>query len=194
MNIYIYIYIYVYVYIYIYIYICIYIGVLQRSENHMLALRVLLSSWHVSDSKAELLRSSLLALSRKVLGYRQIDTSLAVACLVMLPFDLMVRELKAAVPSIQSDFSRLRTVASVGEELSRLWEQDSLLVVFQGLQTNAKWWHILSSYGVKIDPRAFQSSDTTQRVLCIRYHVLYHFIICMLTLLLMPLAGLHFFM
>jgi hypothetical protein len=144
------------------------VGVLQRSENHMLALRVLLSSWHVSNSKAELLRSSLLALSRKVLGYRQIDTSLAVACLVMLPFDLMVRELKAAVPSIQSDFSRLRTVASVGEELSRLWEQDSLLVVFQGLQTNAKWWHILSSYGVKIDPRAFQSSDTTQRVLCIR--------------------------
>lgn len=144
------------------------VGVLQRSENHMLALRVLLSSWHVSDLKAELLRSSLLALSRKVLGYRQIDTSLAVACLVMLPFDLMVRELKAAVPSIQSDFSRLRTVASVGEELSRLWEQDSLLVVFQGLQTNAKWWHILSSYGVKIDPRAFQSSDTTQRVLCIR--------------------------
>lgn len=105
---------------------------LQRSENHMLAVRVLLSSWHLSDAKAQLLRSSLLSLSRKVLSYREIDTSLAVACLVMLPYDAMVRELKAAVPSIQSDFSRLRTVASVGEELARLWDQEGLLVIFQG--------------------------------------------------------------
>ena len=142
--------------------------VLQRSENHLLAVRVLLSSWHLSDIKAQLLRSSLLSLSRKVLSYREIDTSLAVACLVMLPYDAMVRELKAAVPSIQSDFSRLRTVASVGEGLARLWDQDALLVVFQGLQTNAKWWHILSLHGVKIDPRAFQSSDSKQRDLCVR--------------------------
>jgi hypothetical protein len=105
---------------------------LQRSENHMLALRVLLSSWHMSATKAQLLRSSLLCLSRKVLSYREIDTSLAVACLVMLPYDAMVRELKGAVPSIQSDFSRLRTVACVGEELARLWDQEALLVVFQG--------------------------------------------------------------
>ena len=142
--------------------------VLQRSENHLLAVRVLLSSWHLSDTKAQLLRSSLLSLSRKVLSYREIDTALAVACLVMLPYDAMVRELKAAVPSIQSDFSRLRTVASVGEGLARLWDQEALLVVFQGLQTNAKWWHILSQHGVKIDPRAFQSSDTKQRDLCVR--------------------------
>ena len=106
---------------------------LQRSENHMLALRVLLSSWHMSATKAQLLRSSLLCLSRKVLSYREIDTSLAVACLVMLPYDAMVRELKGAVPSIQSDFSRLRTVACVGEELARLWDQEALLVVFQGI-------------------------------------------------------------
>jgi hypothetical protein len=106
---------------------------LQRSENHMLAVRVLLSSWHLSDAKAQLLRSSLLSLSRKVLSYREIDTSLAVACLVMLPYDAMVRELKGAVPSIQSDFSRLRTVASVGEELARLWDQEGLLAIFQGI-------------------------------------------------------------
>ena len=107
---------------------------LQRSENHMLAVRVLLSSWHISGAKADLLRSSLLSLSRKVLSYREIDTSLAVACLVMLPYDAMVRELKGAVPSIQSDFSRLRTVASVGEELARLWDQEALLLVFQGTE------------------------------------------------------------
>jgi hypothetical protein len=37
-----------------------------------------------------------------------------------------------------------------------------------GLQTNAKWWHILALSGVKIDPRAFQSSDPIQRDLCVR--------------------------
>ena len=51
----------------------------------------------------------------------------------------MVKELKSAVPSIQSDFSRLRTVAMVGEELARMWDQENLLVVFQGLQTNARY-------------------------------------------------------
>jgi hypothetical protein len=116
----------------------------------------------------QMLRSSLLSLGRKVLSYRDIDTDLVVACMIMLPCDTMVRELKAAVPSIQSDFSRLRTVAAVGEELARIWDQEGLLIVFQGLQANAKWWHILSSHGVKIDPRAFQSSDAVQRDVCIR--------------------------
>jgi hypothetical protein len=119
---------------------------LQRSENHMLALRVLLSSWHMSATKAHLLRSSLLCLSRKVLSYREIDTSLAVACLVMLPYDAMVRELKGAVPSIQSDFSRLRTVACVGEELARLWDQEALLVVFQGNSISLPPYTYLSTY------------------------------------------------
>ena len=41
-------------------------------------------------------------------------------------------------------------------------------MVFQGLQANAKWWHILSSQGVKIDPRTFQSSDVVQRDASIR--------------------------
>ena len=60
-----------------------------------------LTATHCLSLSLQLLRSSLLSLSRKVLTYREIDTSLAVACLVMLPYDAMVRELKAAVPSIQ---------------------------------------------------------------------------------------------
>jgi hypothetical protein len=111
---------------------------------------------------------SMTALGKKILSYREIDTSLAVACLSAVPYDLMVRELKAAVPSIQSDFSRLRTVAFVGEELAHLWDQEDLLIVFQALQTNAKWWHTLSSYGIKADPRAFQSADNAQRDASIR--------------------------
>lgn len=90
------------------------------------------------------------------------------ACLSAVPYDAMVRELKAAVPSIQSDFSRLRTVAMIGEQLSNMWHQEELLLVFQSLQTNARWWHTLSSYGVKIDPRAFQSPIASQREACIR--------------------------
>lgn len=31
-----------------------------------------------------------------------------------------------------------------------------------------RWWHTLSSLGVKIDSRAFQSSDAVQRESCIR--------------------------
>jgi len=36
------------------------------------------------------------------------------------------------------------------------------------LQNNARWWHVLHSRGVKIDARAFQSSDSHQREACIR--------------------------
>ena len=109
-----------------------------------------------------------MALSRKVLSYRDIDKTLAVACLSTVPYEAMVRELRSAVPSIQSDFSRLRTVAQIGEQLAQMWDQEELLLVFESLQTNAKWWHILSAHGVKIDPRAFQSSVPAQREACIR--------------------------
>lgn len=104
-----------------------------------------------------------MSLCRKILTYRGIDTGLAVASLGMLPFELMVKEVKASVPSIQSDFSRLRTVALVGEELARMWDQETLLIVFQSLQMNARWWHTLSSHGIKIDARAFQSADAVLR-------------------------------
>lgn len=144
------------------------VAILQRSENHMLAERVLYSTWHISKLKGNLIRTSILTLCRQILSYRNIDISLSVSCLVVLPYELMVKELKAAVPSIQSDFSRLRTVAIIGEELARLWNEDSLLNIFQGIQTNARWWHILSSIGVKVDPRAFQSSDPKLRETCVR--------------------------
>eukprot|EP01034_Spumella_vulgaris_P036472 gene36472-44984_t len=127
------------------------IEVLQKSENHLLATRVMYASWSASAKKAEFLRTSLLQLSRKILVYRDIDTPFAVACLAALQYESMVRELKAAVPSIQSDFSRLRVVAMVGEELAHLWDQEALLVVFQGLQTNARWWHVRTSFGIKLD-------------------------------------------
>jgi hypothetical protein len=104
-----------------------------------------------------------LALCRKVLIYRDIDIPFSVASLAALPYESMVKELKLAVPSIQSDFSRLQTVAMVGEELSHLWDQEGLLLLFQGLQSNAKWWHILSSLGMKVDLKVFQSSDAAVR-------------------------------
>lgn len=90
------------------------------------------------------------------------------SCLSTVPYDSMVKELRAAVPSIQSDFSRLQTVAKIGENLAQLWDQSELLGVFQTLQTNAKWWHTLVAHGVKIDPRTFQSSISAQREAAIR--------------------------
>ena len=144
------------------------VQLLQRSENHMLAGRVLLGSWGSKTTKSQLLRTSLLSLGRKILCYKDIDVGFAVACLSAVPYETMVRELKAAVPSIQSDFSRLRTVALVGEQLAHMWGQEELLLVFQSLQNNAKWWHTLTGYGVPIDPKAFQSSVPAQRQECIR--------------------------
>lgn len=109
-----------------------------------------------------------MALSRKIITYRDVDISFAVGCLSTIPFESMVKELKSAVPSIQSDFSRLRTVAMIGEQLAQMWQQEDSLLLFQSLQTNAKWWHILSGCGIKIDSRAFQSSNQQQREECIR--------------------------
>jgi uncharacterized membrane protein YgcG len=103
-----------------------------------------------------------------VLIYREIDITFSVACLAALSYETMVKELKSAVPSFQSDFSRLKIVAQVGEELSHLWDQEPLLLLFQGLQTNAKWWHILSQLGIKVDLRVFQSPDAALRERFIR--------------------------
>jgi hypothetical protein len=142
------------------------IQLMQQSESHLLACRLLLSSWKTLNM--QLFRKSNLLLTKKILAYRTIDTPLVIHCLSTLPYDSMVRELKATIPTIQSDFSRLNIVSQVGEELARLWGQDQLLIIFQGLQINAKWWAILSSNGVSIDVKAFQSSDANLRNQCIR--------------------------
>lgn len=101
----------------------------------------------------------MLALCKKVLTYRDIDLSFAIACLSALPLDNIVKELKSSVPLIQNDFSRLQTVAQIGEEISHLFGVDSLLILFQGIQTNSKWWKILTSIGVVIDLKLFQSPE-----------------------------------
>lgn len=142
--------------------------ILQGFDSHMLAIRVLLHSWSRFPAKASLLRTSLVSLSRRILAYRDIDREYAIATLLSLPFEIMVRELKAAVPTIQSDFSRLLTVAVVGEELARLWDHDQLLQVFQGLQVNAKWWNTLTQYKIKTEPSSFQSENVKLREACIR--------------------------
>jgi len=141
---------------------------LQKYESHLLASRVLCHSWALGAAKTALLRTSLTALSRRILSYREIDCDLAVATLLSLPFDTMVSELKASVPTIQSDFSRLLTVAVVGEELARLWDHEQLLQVFQGLQINARWWGLLTGYGIAIEPSLFQSENARARDRCIR--------------------------
>jgi hypothetical protein len=75
----------------------------------------------------------------------------------------MFDELRAAVPTIQSDFHRLYNVAAIGEELAYLHDQEARLILFQHLQVHAKWWHELFKIGVKIDMKLFQSADTKQR-------------------------------
>ena len=89
------------------------VEILQRNENHMLASRVMMTSWYSDESIGKSLNSSLLSLGRKVLGYRDIDSSLAVACYSTLTPNTMVRELQAVVsaPSTQVDFSRLHILS-----------------------------------------------------------------------------------
>merc|ERR1711871_570111 len=141
------------------------VEILQRNENHMLASRVMMTSWYSDESIGKSLNSSLLSLGRKVLGYRDIDSSLAVACYSTLTPNTMVRELQAVVsaPSTQVDFSRLHILSVVGEELARLIDRDDLLVMFQDFQTNAKWWDKLSKYGVKFHAPTFSVENPTKR-------------------------------
>lgn len=135
----------------------------QKTENHILALQVLSQTWALDTTKARLLKASLVALCRKLLTYRDINYDYAIACLSCLPMETMFQELKMAVPTIQNNFARLHHVALIGEELSFLWDQERQLELFQSLQSHAKWWHLLSSIGLKIDMKAFQHSDVHVR-------------------------------
>lgn len=139
------------------------VEVLQRLENHNLAVYALFQSWSMTTNKQSMLKSSLISLSRKLLSYRNIHETFAIACLSCLPMETMVKELRNMVPSIQNDYSRLHTLALIGEELSYLWDQESLLLLFQSLQTNAKWWNTLSNIHIKVDMKLFQSVDINQR-------------------------------
>jgi hypothetical protein len=104
------------------------VAVLQRSENHLLATRVLLSAHtpHTAGAtKAQTMRASLFALTRKLLTYVFIDSHYVIAILGLLPFEAMVKELKTVIPNIQTDYKRLKIVASIGEELAQMWNEVS---------------------------------------------------------------------
>ena len=113
--------------------------------------------------------------------------------LSLLPEDTTQTELQAAVSLIQHDFSRLVTIAVVGEELARLERGSSSsssdgsgsdddgddkhkakennnekLIFFQFLQSNAQWWSLLTSIGVSFNRKLFQSNNKTQRETCLK--------------------------
>lgn len=129
---------------------------LHKSENHVLAVRVLLTSWHLDCNKYSYIYASLKALTRKILTYREIDMELAVAYLGSIPDKSMVKELQSIIPTVQNDFTRLKLTALIGEQLALMWDKEDLLRVFQSLQNNAKWWSALSGYGIKVDTKTFQ--------------------------------------
>lgn len=130
---------------------------LKQSENHVLSLRVLLTSWYLdSSSKHPLTYTSYVALNRRILTYRDIDVELAVAYLGSIPDKTMVKELQSIIPSIQNDFGRLRITAVIGEQLALMWDKEDLLRVFQSLQNNARWWTSLTAQGIKVDTKTFQ--------------------------------------
>lgn len=135
------------------------VRILQKTENNMLAMRVILGSSASFSFKNKKLMEPMISLSRKLLGYRDVDSSLVISVMIALPFDQIVKEIQRALPSIQSDFVRLQTVATLGEEISRLFAEENLTVFFQGLQTNAKWWHIFTGKGIKLDPKFFQNGQ-----------------------------------
>lgn len=111
---------------------------------------------------------STVSLCRKILSYRDMDMELAVAYLSTVPYDIMVRELQSSIPAVQNDFPRLKTMAIIGEQLSQMWEKNDLIGVFQSLLCNARWWITLTSLGIKVDPRSFQSPSADIRNSCIR--------------------------
>lgn len=129
---------------------------LHKSENHVLAVRVLVTSWHMDCNKYSYVYASLKALTRKILTYREIDMELAVAYLGSIPDKSMVKELQSIIPTVQNDFKRLKLTALIGEQLALMWDKEDLLRVFQSLQNNAKWWSALSGYGIRVDTKTFQ--------------------------------------
>lgn len=108
-----------------------------------------------------MIKASAFSLCHKVLHYRTLDNSFALACLSSLPLEITIKELKAAVPStLSTDFYRLQSIATLGEEMATLHENDSMLLLFQRLTNHAKWWGILSNtLHISVDVKLFQHAD-----------------------------------
>ena len=65
----------------------------------------------------------------------------------------MVRELKAALPSAQHDYSRLNALTTIGEDLSRMWNKEDMLIVFESMQASSRWLQVLHSFKINVDIR-----------------------------------------
>lgn len=52
-------------------------------------------------------------------------------------------------------YERLRTLAGVGMDAARAWENHDLLQQCMGIERDAHWWHVLTSLGIAFDNRGY---------------------------------------
>jgi hypothetical protein len=70
-------------------------------------------------------------------------------------------------------------------------EQEDDLELFQTLETNARWWNTLSTFGVKIDPRAFNSADKNQVLFIVLVKIILRFVYTFLIFVARILHSIH---
>ncbi|KAL7542824.1 hypothetical protein ACHAXR_012330 [Thalassiosira sp. AJA248-18] len=103
-----------------------------------------------------------------------IDVLMSVSFLLHLPKEMAFKIYQAALPSAigKRDFSRILTLASIGAycgvgsfssgERFPWSKQRRFIEQCDELSCNAKWWKILSRYGVGFDPSVFSQSRDSQ--------------------------------
>lgn len=136
------------------------VKVFSQYESHNLSLQFMLKSWKLNKNKLLLLEKNFLSIIKKNLNYYNINKKLTIAYLSSLSFNTGINELKLLIPSALSDFKRLKTISFIGEEISSLWNLESLIIFFQTLGVCSYWWDILINIlKIKIDLKLFQTSD-----------------------------------
>lgn len=59
--------------------------------------------------------------------------------------------------NVAKDFDRFQTLARIGADAARAWQQIAFLHQCVELEGNARWWHYLQLVDIECDHRAFQS-------------------------------------
>ncbi|CAM9822714.1 unnamed protein product, partial [Chrysoparadoxa australica] len=92
----------------------------------------------------------------QVLSSKHLDTPLALGYMLSLPVKEAFSTFKRAIPAANSNFARIQTLARIGMDVARAWQNPDLLHQCTELERNSHWWHMLTSLQIPFDHRRFQ--------------------------------------
>lgn len=115
-------------------------------------------------SSEKLFRLAINKLASDAMSSKNIDRVLIMGCLLSLPMKDAFEVFKSGITTAGFAFSRLISISAVGIVVGTIWKQRAFKVSCEDLANNARWWQLLSVYGIPFRKEDFKYGQETNGI------------------------------